>query len=51
MHWVFIFFAVAIVAAIFGFGGIASASVGIAQTLFVFFVLMGIAAFLMRQVK
>ena len=51
MHWVFIFFVVAIVAAIFGFGGIASASVGIAQTLFVLFVLMGIAAFFMRRVK
>ncbi|MEC9312086.1 MAG: DUF1328 domain-containing protein, partial [Pseudomonadota bacterium] len=35
LYWAVIFFVVAIVAAVFGFGGIASASAGIAQVLFV----------------
>ena len=38
LYWAVIFFVVAIVAAVFGFGGIASASVGIAQLLFFIFV-------------
>ncbi|MEE4189680.1 MAG: DUF1328 domain-containing protein [Roseobacter sp.] len=37
LNWAFIFLVVAIAAAVFGFGGIASASAGIAQILFFVF--------------
>jgi len=50
MQWVFTFLIVALVAALFGFGGIASASVGIAQTLFFLFLILAIAAFVMRRI-
>lgn len=44
LYWALMFLVVAIVAGLFGFGGIASASVGIAQTLFyVFLVLLVIS--------
>ena len=35
--WAFLFFIVSIIAAIFGFGGVAAASAGIAQVLFYVF--------------
>lgn len=35
LHWALIFLVIALVAAILGFGGIASAATGIAQVLFV----------------
>lgn len=38
LSWAVIFFIIAIVAAVFGFGGIASAAAGIAQVLFWVFV-------------
>lgn len=37
LYWAFLFFLVSIVAALFGFGGIASASAGVAQVLFFVF--------------
>ncbi|WP_101757823.1 DUF1328 domain-containing protein [Oceanicoccus sp. KOV_DT_Chl] len=40
LYWALVFFVVAIVAGLFGFGGIASASVGIAQILFFIFVVL-----------
>lgn len=47
LYWALVFFVVSIVAALFGFGGVASASAGIAQVLFyvflVFFVVTLIA--------
>jgi uncharacterized membrane protein YtjA (UPF0391 family) len=39
LGWAALFLIVAIIAGVFGFGGIASASVGIAQILFFIFVL------------
>jgi len=38
LRWALIFFIVAIVAAVFGFGGIASGAAGIAEILFYIFV-------------
>ena len=35
LYWTFVFFVVALVAGLLGFGGIASASAGIAKILFV----------------
>lgn len=40
LRWALIFFIIAIIAAVFGFGGIASASVGIATILFWVFVVL-----------
>lgn len=48
LHWALVFFVVAIIAAIFGFGGIASASAGIAQVLFFIFVALFVITLLMR---
>ena len=44
LYWALVFLVVALIAGLFGFGGIASASAGIAQTLFfVFLVLLVIS--------
>ncbi|MCM2281142.1 MAG: DUF1328 domain-containing protein [Bdellovibrionaceae bacterium] len=47
LYWALVFFVVSIVAAVFGFGGVADATAGIAQILFyvfiVFFVISLIA--------
>lgn len=40
LYWALMFFLIAVVAAIFGFGGIASASAGIAKILFFVFVIL-----------
>ena len=44
LYWALVFFVVAIVAAVFGFGGIASASAGIAQILFFVFLVLFFSA-------
>lgn len=44
LSWVLTFLIVAGVAAAFGFGGIASASAGIAQLLFVIFLVLALVA-------
>jgi uncharacterized membrane protein YtjA (UPF0391 family) len=46
LYWSLVFFVVAIVAAIFGFGGIAAGAVGIAKVLFFFFVVLFLASLL-----
>ncbi len=51
LSWALTFLVVAIIAAIFGFGGIASASAGIAQILFFIFVALFILAMVMRAIK
>lgn len=38
LYWAAVFFVIAIVAAIFGFGGIAAASAGVAKILFFVFI-------------
>jgi uncharacterized membrane protein YtjA (UPF0391 family) len=45
------FLIVAIIAAVFGFGGIASASAGIAQVLFFIFLVLFVASLIMRFVR
>ena len=40
LYWALVFLVVAIIAGLFGFGGIASASAGIAQTLFFVFLVL-----------
>lgn len=51
LYWAVMFFIVAIVAAIFGFGGIASASAGIAQILFFIFIALFVATLIARAVQ
>jgi uncharacterized membrane protein YtjA (UPF0391 family) len=47
LSWALIFFVVAIIAAIFGFGGIATASAGIAQVLFFLFLVLFVVSLIM----
>ncbi|WP_083225436.1 DUF1328 domain-containing protein [Neptunicoccus sediminis] len=51
LYWAVIFFVVAIVAALFGFGGIASASAGIAQLLFFVFVALFVLMLVIRFMR
>ncbi|MGD9965904.1 MAG: DUF1328 domain-containing protein [Hyphomonadaceae bacterium] len=47
LSWALIFFVVAIIAAVFGFGGIASASAGVAQVLFFLFLVLFVVSLIM----
>jgi uncharacterized membrane protein YtjA (UPF0391 family) len=51
LGWALTFLVVALVAAAFGFGGIASASAGIAQVLFVVFLALFVIAMVVRALK
>ncbi|MEL6360984.1 MAG: DUF1328 domain-containing protein [Pseudomonadota bacterium] len=51
LYWAITFFVVAIIAAVFGFGGIASASAGIAQILFFIFVALFVLAIVVNLVR
>lgn len=44
LQWALVFFIVAIIAAAFGFGGIAATSAGIAKFLFYIFVILFVAS-------
>ena len=46
LRWTLIFLVVALVAAVFGFGGIAAASAGIARILFFTFLILFVASLL-----
>jgi uncharacterized membrane protein YtjA (UPF0391 family) len=46
LHWAIVFFVVALIAALFGFGGIAASAVGIAKVLFFLFLILAVVAFL-----
>lgn len=51
LSWALIFFVVAIIAAVFGFGGIASASAGIAQILFFLFLVLFVVSLIMGMAR
>ena len=54
LHYAVIFFVVALIAAVFGFGGIAASAVGIAKILFFIFLVLAAVAFianLLRKAK
>lgn len=51
LYYAVVFFIVALVAALFGFGGIASASAGIAQILFFVFLVLFVATLVLRAVR
>jgi uncharacterized membrane protein YtjA (UPF0391 family) len=44
LHWALVFLVIAIIAAIFGFGGIVSAAAGIAKILFFIFLILFIVS-------
>lgn len=46
LRWTLIFLVVALVAAVFGFGGVAAASAGIARILFFIFLILFVASLL-----
>lgn len=46
LYYAVVFFVIALVAALFGFGGIASGAASIAQILFFVFIVLAVASFL-----
>ena len=46
LHYAVVFLVIALIAAVFGFGGIAAGAAGIAQTLFVGFLIMAAVSFI-----
>ena len=45
LSWAIVFFVIAIIAAVLGFGGIAGAASGIAQLLFIGFLILAVVLF------
>ena len=50
-HYAVVFLVIALIAAVFGFGGIAAGAVGIAKVLFFVFIIMAVASFLFGMIK
>jgi uncharacterized membrane protein YtjA (UPF0391 family) len=44
LHWAAVFFVIALLAAVFGFGGIAASAVGVAKILFVVFLVLAVVS-------
>ena len=51
LHYAVVFFVIALIAALFGFGGIAADAVSIAQTLFFVFLVLAVISFLFGQIN
>ena len=51
LHYAVVFLVIALIAALFGFGGIAAGAVGIAKTLFFVFIVLAVLSFLFGLVK
>ena len=51
LHYAVVFMVIALVAALFGFGGIAAGAVEIAKILFFVFVVMAVVAFIIGQIR
>jgi uncharacterized membrane protein YtjA (UPF0391 family) len=51
LGWAIAFFVVALIAAVFGFGGIAAASAGIAQILFFLFLVLFLVTLVLGLVR
>lgn len=47
LHYAVVFFVIALIAALFGFGGIAASAVGIGKILFIVFAVLAVASFLL----
>jgi uncharacterized membrane protein YtjA (UPF0391 family) len=46
LHWAAVFFVIALLAAVFGFGGIAASAAGVAKILFVVFLVLAVVSLL-----
>ena len=51
LHYAVVFFVIALIAALFGFGGIAAGAVGIAKILFFIFIVLAIVSFLFGAMR
>jgi uncharacterized membrane protein YtjA (UPF0391 family) len=51
LHYAVVFLVVALIAAVFGFGGIAAGAVEIAKILFFVFVIMAVVTFVISRVR
>ncbi|GAB5376789.1 MAG: hypothetical protein AcusKO_32510 [Acuticoccus sp.] len=51
LGWALTFFIIAIVAAIFGFGGVASAAVGIAQVIFFIAIVLFVVSLILNMTR
>lgn len=49
LYWAVVFFVIALIAAVFGFGGIAASAVGIAKILFFVFLILAIVSFVVGR--
>ncbi len=51
LYWTLVFLGVALVAGLFGFGGIASASAGMVKVLFTIFIVLFVASLIFGAVR
>lgn len=51
LHYAVIFFVIALIAALFGFGGLAAGASGIAQTLFFIFIVLALISFVWNLMR
>ncbi len=51
LHYAVVFLVIALIAALFGFGGIAAGAVGIAKLLFVVFLVLAVVSFIFGLVR
>lgn len=51
LRWVLIFLVVAIIAAVFGFGGVAAQATGIAKILFYIFLILFVVSLMMSLIR
>jgi uncharacterized membrane protein YtjA (UPF0391 family) len=51
LYYAIVFFVIALIAAVFGFGGIAAGAVGIAKILFFLFLIIAVVTFLMSLAR
>ncbi len=51
LHYAIVFFVIALIAAVFGFGGIAASAVGIAKILFFVFLVLSAVTFIANLLR
>ena len=51
LHYAVVFFVIALIAAVLGFGGVAAGAVGIAKLLFFVLIVMAIVSFVIGLIK
>ena len=51
LHYALVFFVIALIAAVFGFGGIAAGAVAIAKVLFFVFLILAVVSFVFNSAR